>query len=217
MIDFGKIPIRHVFGRRACFVAGSVLLFLSICPSLIGQTRANSSKTEDIRDIMVQRPPDHSVFLWISLFILLAGIVLGALIFSIKCALDSSSPLGPPPETVALKRLARIRQQMNDLLPNKASLEASEAVKDFLATRYQDPIRYETAEEYLTRLGATPQGANTSADSHLKLSAKVTEDVRTFMSISQELKFAKLREAREKVPALLAQAENIVEMASKES
>jgi hypothetical protein len=44
----------------------------------------------------------------------------------------------------------------------------------------------------------------------------LTEQVQSFVSISQELKFARLKEARDRIPALIKQAETIVGMAVRE-
>ncbi|MDF1753004.1 MAG: hypothetical protein P1U89_09540 [Verrucomicrobiales bacterium] len=188
---------------RGCLFGGILLLFNSIA---CGQSDA---PIEDIRDIMIERPPASPLPLVIS--IVLGILVLGAFILGLKKVLSRESKFtGPPPEFTARKRLSQIGKQIEEIPPNKASLDTSEAVKDFLAAQYDDPIRYETAEEYLTRITHSEEKPG-----KIKLPSSLTEQIRTFMSTSQELKFAQLKEARERVPTLLKQAESIIEMAVK--
>lgn len=190
--------IRFISG---CLHVGGILLFVS--------KSGWSQEVDDIRDIMIERPPDSivPVILWIAL-------ITAILVFSFftlrKFLRRKVVVTGPPPEAIAINRLREISSQVDEMAPNKASLETSEAVKDFLTAQYEDPIRYETAEEYLTRISVAVEGEGA------KLPPTLTEEVRSFMSISQELKFAQLREAKSRIPSLIQQAEAIIGMAIRE-
>lgn len=161
---------------------------------------------EDIRDIMVKRPPASIVPVIILIVVLISALIVG--VFAVKRILTRQPEMGRvPPELIARSRLQQICSEMDNEAPNKVSLEISEAVKDFLMAQYQDPIRFETAEEYLSRI------SRPSASGSIKFSAMLTEEVRSFMNMSQELKFAQIREARTRLPALVNQSIKIIEMA----
>lgn len=195
--------------KRGCLLTGGILLFfgcLGVC-----QPPSSSTAEEEIRDIIIQPPPPNLTPLYFAIGGLLAGLIVIAIVF--KFLIKSSNPVlkGPPPETVARQKLSQIESQIEELEPNKASLAISETIKDFLSRRFKDPIRYETAEEYLSRI------SESDSDNPSPLSHELTEKVRTFVSISQELKFAKLREGKKHIPTLVQQAENIITAATAES
>lgn len=182
--------------KKGCLCVGGILLSFNVAFS-------QELDSEDIRDIMISSPGTNP---WLITAIILGALVLAGAIFALIRFYfpNKQTDFGPPPEFVVRERLKKIGAQLDELPPNKASLEISEAIKDFLTKKFKDPIRYETAEEYLNRLSESAEG------NHSKLSPALTEKVRAFISISQELKFAKLKQARERVPALIDQAENIV-------
>ncbi len=193
--------------RLASICAGVVVVTWAASGRILAQ--GDSPGAEDIRDIMVRRPPP-SPLPWI-LWSIAIGFILLALFFGLRWFLrrHRPQPLGPPPEAVARERLSAIRAQVEELAPNRASLEISETLKDFLSARYRDPIRYETAEEYLNRMMQARHDATAN-----RLRPELLEEVRSFISISEQLKFARLNEARSHVPALIEQAERIVESAT---
>ncbi len=187
-----------------CLVLGGVLFLF-----LVNEVHAQSGgqmAVEDIRDIMVKRPSTSVFPVILSIVVLLGALMIG--VSAIKRILTRQPEMGSvPPELIARSRLQQIGLEMENEPPNKVSLEISEAVKDFLRAQYQDPIRFETAEEYLRRISLP-----TMSDS-IKFSDLLTEEVRSFMNISQELKFAQIREARNQLPALVNHATKIIEMA----
>lgn len=159
----------------------------------------------DISDIIIEEPPPN-----LTPFVL-GGIGVIALGIGVYYALKKylggrSQPPGPPAEVVARKRLKQIEIEMDESSPNHVSIETSNVVKDLLSTRFGDPIRYETAEEYLGRISRNEPGEG--------ISPTLIELVRNFMSIGQELKFAQLNEARVRLPDLIDQAKKIVELAA---
>jgi hypothetical protein len=190
----------HPFTRRGLLVCA---ILVSCCLLSSAQTPADQEPVEDIRDIMVERPPASIVPVLVSIVLLVVAGFFGFLAFRKFFTKERAVP-GPPPEIVARRRLNAISGKVDELPPNKASLETSDAVKDFLTAQYRDPIRYETAEEYLHRITNAQQGDAS------RLSPSLTEQVQSFVSISQELKFAKLKEARSQIPSLIKQAENII-------
>lgn len=193
--------------NKGCLLVGGILLLFGLYSN--GQGQAEPVPVEDIRDIMLDRPPASIVPVLVSLVILVGALMFG--FFALRNFLRRPPETkGPPPEMIARHKLSEIRGEVDDVPPNKASLDTSETVKDFLTAQYGDPIRYETAEEYLNRM------IEVMKDGASKLSPGLTEEVRTFMSISQELKFAQLKEARSRIPALIDKAEKIVTMAVEE-
>jgi hypothetical protein len=204
MTDFSQ-----KFRNSKWFTGG--LLFASVfwaMAEIYAQT-AGPLDGEDIRDIMVKRPPASIIPVIFSLLALIGVLIVGVIV--VKRILTRQPEMGRvPPEYIAQSRLQQICSKMENEAPNKVSLEISEAVKDFLMAQFQDPIRFETAEEYLNRISQVTESNS------IKFSTTLTEEVRSFMNISQELKFAQLREARTRIPALVNQAMKIIEMAVQE-
>ncbi len=109
------------------------------------------------------------------------------------------------PDTIALRSLHRLETELPHMEPNAFGLEVSETLKDFLAAKFNDPIRYETAEEFLSRF----------ADSSIPvthLPTAVHQNLRTFVSTSEEMKFGQSPDARPKMKPLLALATTIVNL-----
>lgn len=185
-----------------CLLCGGIFVFTLVLCS------AQEAELGDIRDIVIRKPPGSLVPVILFVLVVVAFLIGGGIMLRRLLSREGERP-GPPPERVAISRLRQISSHVEELDPNQASLETSETVKDFLSAQYGDPIRYETAEEYLARITATE-------NSGPRLSTSLIEEVRSFMSISQELKFAKLREARSRIPALIGQAEAIIGMAMRD-
>lgn len=162
----------------------------------------------DISDIIIEEPPPNLVPFVLGAIGLLV-LAAAAYVVLKKYLKGRSRPPGPPPEVTARKRLKQIEIAMDESTPNHVSIETSNVVKDLLSTRFGDPIRYETAEEYLGRISQNGAGE--------KLSPTLIELVKNFMSIGQELKFAQLNEARVRLPDLIGQAKKIVELAAAEN
>ncbi len=187
------------------------MLFLQFLVSpAMGQTGGATGASE-IRDIVDDPPPFYwppVIFITLSILLLITAVVIYCVLSYRK---KNPKPTGPPPEVVARLRLQELQSEAATMAPNKAGLEASEIVKDFLTSQYGDPIRYETAEEYLSRIAMPQQQAGAPV-----FSIGLLEQVKSFMSISQELKFAQLKEAKERIPNLVSQAEKIVSLALEE-
>lgn len=177
-------------------------------PGLLPGVDGEEFPENDISDIIIEEPPPSLLpfLLWAIALIGLAG---AAYLILRKCLAGRGKPPGPPPEVTARKRLKQIEIEMDEASPNHVSIETSNVVKDLLSSRFGDPIRYETAEEYLGRISRNEPDP--------KLSPTLTELLKHFMAIGQELKFAQLKEARVRLPDLIAQAKKIVETAATES
>jgi len=191
-------------GKGGLFILGVAFLFL--CLKQLEAQSGGQLAVDDIRDIMTKHPPTSIVPVILAVIGLIVAMIVGLIV--LKRILTRQPEMGRvPPEFVARNRLQQICSGMDNQAPNKVSLEISEAVKDFLTAQYQDPIRFETAEEYLSRI------SRPTATGSIKFSVSLTEEVRSFMNMSQELKFAQIREAGTRVPALVNQAIRIIEMA----
>lgn len=185
-------------------VGGAFLCFSS---TVFAEER--SALNEDIRDIMMNKPPTSLLpFILVGVGIIL--LLISIWVVTKYLGATKPAPMGPPADYIALEKLNRISERIDSISPNKASLEISNTVKDFLSRRFRDPIRFETAEEYLNRISGS--NANNPI-----LSAGLIEQVQTFMNISQELKFAQLKEAKTQIPILIDQAEAIVKAAKMET
>jgi len=159
---------------------------------------------DDIEGLIVLAP-DPGIWplvLWGTLFlVLLLALGVGAW-WLVRHFSRNSHRL--PPETKALRTIRRLESNAATLAPHDLSLETSEALKDFLRERYADPLRYESAEEFLARM-ATTEGAS-------RMTPALHEDLRSFVLMSEELKFGRPRNAQKRVGPLLQLAYNIVNL-----
>ena len=166
---------------------------------------AQATQPDDIRDI-ITIAPDASilpVILWIVGILFLIGFIVWLVLFLLKRAKRLAYEAAP--ETIAIKSLQRLQLEMEDMDPNVFGLEVSETLKNYLSAKFNDPIRYETAEEFLSRF------AN-SAIPVTQLPTSVHQHLRTFVSSSEEIKFARTSDAREKMEPLLGLASRIVSL-----
>jgi len=169
---------------------------------LIAQATAQE---EDIRDIVVLKPVDSiwPLIFWIATALVAVGLIVWLAFFFIKRAKKRAHDLAP--ETIAARSLMRLSQEREQMDPNRFSLAVSEVLKNFLVARFHDPIRYETAQEFLERF------ANSSIPvTHLPTA--VHHNLRTFVQASEEMKFGKTPDARKKMGPLLDLATHIVSL-----
>jgi len=169
--------------------------------SLISQ----ASKTEDIRDI-VEIAPEASmwpIIFWAAIALSIVGLILWLILFLVRRGKKRAFEAAP--HAVALRSLHRLEAALSGMEPNAFGLEVSETLKNFLSAKFNDPIRYETAEEFLHRF------ANSSIPvTHLPTA--VHQNLRTFVSTSEEIKFGKAPDARGKMKPLLTLATTIVNL-----
>ena len=157
----------------------------------------------DIKDIIPPEPLTSiwPIIFWIAgallVFVLLAGLLY---FFILKDRNRKAPPLSP--QQIALRKLREIAEKAAQLTPNEFSLQVSEALKDYLSQRFGDQLRFETSEEFITRLSQSSEG---------KLPDSKRELVAGFVQISDEIKFGRPPDAEEKKPHLLQQALSVVE------
>lgn len=166
---------------------------------------AQAPQTEDIRDIVVLAPEESiwPLLFWLLIGVILLGITVWVILFLIKKqkmrAHESS------PERIAMRSLSQLQGELQSREANSFGLEVSETLKNYLVAKFNDPIRYETAEEFLSRFADSSSPAT-------HLPTVVHQNLRTFVSASEEIKFSKSPDTDAKKGPLLALATNIVNL-----
>lgn len=139
---------------------------------------------------------------------LVAGIVIGiallaALIFFLYRKLVVKKKPPTPPVIIARRRVREIAKKTDTLEPNAFSLALSDTLKDYLAARFGDPLRYETSEEFLVRLSEAEASA---------LPVSLREQIVGFLSVADEMKYGRPADAEARKAPLLEQACTILGM-----
>lgn len=156
--------------------------------------------TDDIYDIVVLAPKDPVWPAYFAIVILaLVLVAVGVLVWWwLRKSNRGNSPLSP--EQRAEGRLGALRQQHGSLDPNKFALAVSETLKDYLGEKFDDPVRYETAQEFLQRVSRQRS----------RMPGAAQQELQQFLMLSEELKFGSTEGAEERTLPLLETAERIV-------
>lgn len=133
---------------------------------------------------------------------LLALLLIAALGAALYFALRKKSPRSLSPSQRIRRSLSRLERHIEQLPPNRFALDLSDALKDYFSGRYQDRVRYETAEEFLTRLSRDDLAFPTQAQQGL---------VR-FLSDAEMLKFGRPADAEQRKRPLLDQAYLLIDL-----
>jgi len=141
-------------------------------------TLAEAPGPDELYDIVVPEPV-FSPWPWIAGGIL-ALIILGGLVWLVFFLLRQRRQPAPPAEFRALVRLDRVERDRDTLPPNRFALAVSDILKDFLAERFSDPVRYETTEEFLRRIARDGSA----------MPEVVRRSLAEFLSHADEVKFA---------------------------
>ena len=163
---------------------------------------AQQPVADELYDIVILAPkaPLWPFLLWaLLIFLFLGGIA--ALIIYILRSRTTAAPAVSPQE----KAGARFRaiQQKTDTVPvNEVMLEVSDTLKDHLAEKYDDPLRFETAQEFLNRISKEETRLPTAAQ----------QELRGFIVAAEEIKFGNTTGAEEKSLPLIKAAENVVSL-----
>lgn len=160
-----------------------------------------NAPSDDILDIVVLEPkePITSVIFWL----LVAAILIIAFAIGLWSFLRhrARKKAVPPPEIRVADALKKLRVEREQLEPNRFSLRLSGALKDFLTEKYEDPVRYETTQEFLERISergsCLPEAAQNS--------------LHEFLVASDELKFGNPVDAAEKTEPLLLKASEVIQ------
>lgn len=86
------------------------------------------------------------------------------------------------PHAKALRRLRDVEASLTATEPSRTSLALSELLKDYLAERFRDSLRYETTPEFLRRI---------SRES-INLPVAAQQDLSHFLTSADEIKFGNI-------------------------
>lgn len=163
---------------------------------------AQAAPPDELYDIVVLKPEKS---IWpLVIFISLACLLVGGLIWmGIYLLRSRRQPVRrETPAGVALRRLRELEQSHGDLDPNHFSLAVSETLKDFLSATFGDPVRFETTQEFLSRVSW--QGT--------KLPSAAQQSLKDFLVAAEEVKFGHAPDAKQKTLPLLHRANELVSL-----
>ncbi len=164
------------------------------------QAPAPSAPSEGIFDIVIPAPePSWSGILGV-LFLALGifGILLGLILFLLRHR--DRGEKGPSPGQRVARELDGIDRLREDMEPSRFALAISEALKNYLAERFRDPVRYETTPEFLRRVSL--------AESSLPPAA--VQELRDFLTAAEEVKFGRPADAADLAAPLMRSARQLV-------
>jgi len=155
---------------------------------------------DDIYDIVVLAPKDPVWPIYLgAVLLLLVLVAIGLAIWWWRRRSGNKGAALSPEQRVG-KRLLELQQTQSSLDPNKFSLELSEALKDYLAEKFDDPIRYETAQEFLNRVSRERS----------KMPEAAQQELQQFLLAGEELKFGNTEGAKSRTSPLFEAANRIV-------
>jgi hypothetical protein len=157
---------------------------------------------DQLYDIVVLAP---DVPVWPTvLYTLVALLVAGALAFAVWYFL--SARRSPSKDAGALARAAaRIREielKHDELSPNQFAIELSDTLKDFLSETFSDPVRFETTQEFLARIGRE----------ETRLPQAAQHELMEFLNAAEEIKFGNAPGSEDMTPALLHRAKALLHL-----
>lgn len=172
--------------------------------TILAQATAQESgpSADELYDI-VELAPETSiwpiVFYSILILLLLVGVALIAWYYlrSRKTTTAKESPV-----IIAQRQLRQLEQNESELEPNRYALALSETLKDFLASTFADPVRYETTQEFLGRLSR--QGTS--------LPPAAQQELRDFLIAAEEVKFGNAPGSEARTAPLLQKAKNLLSL-----
>lgn len=159
---------------------------------------------EDILDIVEPLWEGSSIpWGWIAALSLLV-LALSAAAFLLLQRRAGRGGVLPSAEQRAEARFDSLARRKNELPPNRYAFELSEVLKDFLSEKFDDPIRYETAEEFLQR----------AAEGAASLPDAARDALRDFLGQAEEVKFGKPADAAARLGPLDGLARRIVTLSA---
>lgn len=158
---------------------------------------------EDIYDIVVLEPRESLLpaLLWGAGVLLVLLILIGLLLWWLLKRKSSDPVLSARGKVNQKLRQLEIRE--NTMEPNRFAQELSDTLKDYLTEKYRDPVRYETAQEFLRR--SSEPGASI-------LPEAAAEELREFLTVSEEVKFGNSAHATSRTSLLLQRARSVVDL-----
>lgn len=155
---------------------------------------------EGIYDIIV---PEAERPLWpLFVYLAIAILLIAGLVWLVLFLLRNRDPRLVPgsPAARAQRELESIERRRDELAPNAFALAVSETLKNYLAERHRDPVRYETTEEFLARLSR--QGT--------RLPPAAQQALQEFLTSAEEVKFGHRADAATACQPLLQRARQVV-------
>ena len=107
-----------------------------------------------------------------------------------------------PPALRASRELDQLERQHDNMEPNRFGLALSDILKNYLADRFGDRVRYETAEEYLARLAKVGSTLPSAAQ----------QELRDFLFAAEEVKFSYTPATAQATLPLLKRARNLLSL-----
>ncbi|MEM9016520.1 MAG: DUF4381 family protein [Verrucomicrobiota bacterium] len=152
----------------------------------------------DIYDIVVLAPKESigPLLTWIGVLILL-GLVIFLLLRRLfrKPAIEEMAP-----EKRAASRLRELTRLQDSLDGAPFAKSLSELLKDYLSEKFDDPIRYETADEFLQRIHSGTSGLPEASQ----------RDLAQFLSSTEKIKFANQTQPASELDPLLDLAKRVI-------
>ena len=161
---------------------------------------------DDIYDIVVLAPKESmwgTVF-WIVILALVLLLFAGLVWYFLRAAARKSEEASP--EEQASRRLRELAVRREEMEPNRFALSVSDALKDYLSEKFEDPVRYETTQEFLER----------SSKDESRLPRAARDSLREFLVSTEEIKFGNTPDAPERSEPLLDRAGMIVRLCQAE-
>lgn len=157
---------------------------------------------DELYDIVVlpAKEPVWPLIFWIALALLIVAIAGAILIISLVSRKRKQGNL--PPAAKARNRLNQLERKREIMEIGPYTQAISEALKDYLSEKFKDPVRYETAREFLRRVSS----GNT------RLPDAAQQELGQFLSESEELKFANLNDETDLALPLAHRAGNILNL-----
>ncbi len=154
---------------------------------------------EGIYDILV---PEAERPVWpLLVYLILALLLIAGLVWLFLYLLRNRETSGDSKAAAsrALRELDSLERRRDELTPNAFALAVSETLKNYLAERHRDPVRYETTEEFLDRLSRH--------DTCLPPDAQ--QALREFLTSAEEVKFGHRPDAASSCAPLLQRARQL--------
>ncbi len=169
-------------------------------PTLFTLAQAEAAPPDGLYDIVLPAPERSPWPLFAAL--VFALLLAGAVVWLVRFLLRNRPAPDAPPSFKALREFDRLDRERDELAPNRFALAVSDALKDYFTARFRDPVRYETAEEFLARL----------AREGTRLPPAVQQELRDFLTASEEVKFANRPDAAEWTRPLMQRARALVSL-----
>jgi Domain of unknown function (DUF4381) len=172
-------------------------------PTLFHLAQATAAGVpEGIYDIIV---PEAERPLWpLFVYLAIALLLIAGLVWLVLFLLRNREPRLVPgsPAARAQRELESIERRRDELAPNAFALAVSETLKNYLAERHRDRVRYETTEEFLARLAR--EGSS--------LPPAAQQELQEFLTSAEEVKFGHRADAAAWCQPLLKRARQLISL-----